>query len=109
MAIAFPRMARIEKFDDPATLPGMVVSAQIFRSFTDSRSRVQALVSEGVRRPEGDLSPVPFPDTRPAEGLFRRLLPTRAHQAGWLSAEFLFSLLSWRRSGFSIPSTSSTP
>lgn len=64
MATGSPRMARIEKFDDPVTLPGMITSAQIFRSFTDSRFRVQALVSEGVRRPEGDLSPVPFPLTR---------------------------------------------
>ena len=109
MAVVSPSMAQIEKLDDPATLPGMVASAQIFGSFTNFRSRVQALVSEGAWRPEGDFSPIPFPDTRPAEGLCRRLLPTGPHQAERLSEEFLFSLLSWRRSGLSIPSASSMP
>ncbi len=60
MAIVSPSMAEIEKLDGPATLPGMVASAQIFRSFTNLRSRVRALVSEGARRPQRFLSD-PFP------------------------------------------------
>jgi len=88
--------------DDPQALPGVVASVQTFGSFANFHPHIHALVSGGTWRREGGFSPVPFPDTRLVEELFRRLLLIGLHEAERLSEEFLLSLLSWRRSGFSV-------
>jgi len=80
----------------------VVASVQTFGSFTNFHPHLHALVSEGAWRREGSFSPIPFPDTSLVEELFRLLLLIGLHEAERLSEEFLLSLLSWRRSGFSV-------
>jgi hypothetical protein len=87
--------------DDPAAVPGVVISIQTFGSFANFHPHLHALATDGAIGPDGTFLSLPELNPQLIEEVFRRLVITRLHAAERLSEEFRDSLLSWPRSGFS--------
>ncbi|MBI2964558.1 MAG: transposase [Deltaproteobacteria bacterium] len=82
--------------------PGCVTSIQTFGSFgANFHPHIHAIASAGAFTEQGRFVPLADVDPKVVEKVFRRLVLARLHRAKRLSEEFLTSLLSWQRSGFS--------
>jgi len=88
---------------EPGGVPGVVASLQTFGSYSANfHPHAHILCTEGVLTPDGRFHPVIWPGKRELEEGFRRRFLTLLEKAGRLSASFHETLLSWRRSGFSV-------
>ena len=88
---------------EPDGVPGAVVALQTFGSFgANFHPHLHVLVTEGVVTRDGRFHPVIWPGRRELEERFRRRFLELLRNARRLSASFHETLLSWRRSGFSV-------
>ena len=91
---------------EPEGVPGMVVSLQTFGSLgVNFHPHLHGIATEGVLTPDGRFHAVVWPGKRDLEGRFRRRFLNLLRRAERLSASFHDTLLSWRRSGFSVDAT----
>ncbi len=91
---------------EPEGVPGMVVSLQTFGSFgINFQPHLHAIATEGVLTADGRFHPVIWPGKRDLEERFRRRFLDLLRRAKRLSASFHETLLSWRKSGFSVDAT----
>ncbi|MGH7820173.1 MAG: transposase zinc-binding domain-containing protein [Candidatus Binatia bacterium] len=82
--------------------PGCVTSIQTFGSFgANFHPHVHMIATQGALAEDGRFLPLPDVDPKVVEEIFRQLVLRQLHRAKRLSEEFLKSLLSWQRSGFS--------
>ncbi|MGH7858151.1 MAG: transposase zinc-binding domain-containing protein, partial [Candidatus Binatia bacterium] len=82
--------------------PGCVTSIQTFGSFgANFHPHVHMIATQGALAEDGKFLPLPDVDPKVVEEIFRQLVLRQLQRAKRLSEEFLKSLLSWRRSGFS--------
>jgi len=87
--------------------PGMVSVVQTFGGQANFNPHAHALVSRGGWSASGEWIAVPYVDERAAEKLFRHKVLALLRRKGLLTEERIDLLLSWRRTGFSPPTTAS--
>jgi hypothetical protein len=87
---------------EPDGVPGIVASLQTFGSYANFHPHLHVLVTEGVFTKDGRFHPATWPPRRELEERFRRRFLTLLRRAKRLSAAYHETLLSWRRSGFSV-------
>ncbi len=82
---------------------GFVSSKQTFGSFAANfHPHIHAIVTAGVFSKDGDFARIGEFPTLVIEEVFRKLVLERLHQAKRLSESFMFSLLGWVHSKFSV-------
>jgi hypothetical protein len=87
---------------EPDGVPGTLASLQTFGSYANLHPHLHVLVTEGVFTKDGRFHPATWPPRRELEERFRRRFLTLLRRAKRLSAAYHETLLSWRRSGFSV-------